>query len=292
MSTVLDDFRHPMAWHGEEEATGVFIGPADDELSLLDMPTGAAVRRRLALRGDAAVSAAVAAVLVDIQSALEALATGDGAGKILPLDGFSDEDRALLTEALGDGEVQIALGGEPDYQIHETVLPGVWRGRATGRNGACLADWIEVAEVPGILREAARTLCLARFEPPSEAPDGAMNVLPVLAEIAARMEAWRDGQPNHVMNFTLLPMTETDTEFLTETLGRLPLSIVSSGYGRCRVGATHYANVWSVQYLNAMDTIILDTLEIGDVPVSVRAAREDFEDSAERLREIREAYLA
>jgi hydrogenase-1 operon protein HyaF len=40
-----------------------------------------------------------------------------------------------------------------------------------------------------------------------------------------------------------------------------------------------------------MDPVILDTLEIGDVPVAVTAANEDFEDSAERLAEILEAYF-
>jgi hydrogenase-1 operon protein HyaF len=40
-----------------------------------------------------------------------------------------------------------------------------------------------------------------------------------------------------------------------------------------------------------MDTIILDTLEVGDVPVSLCAADEDFQDSAERLGEILEAYF-
>jgi hydrogenase-1 operon protein HyaF len=47
-----------------------------------------------------------------------------------------------------------------------------------------------------------------------------------------------------------------------------------------------------VQFFNATDAIILDTLEIGEVPAAARAAEEDFRDSAERLREIHEAYFA
>ena len=47
----------------------------------------------------------------------------------------------------------------------------------------------------------------------------------------------------------------------------------------------------SVQYFNAMDEIILDTLEIGGVPVVALAATEDFRNSSERLREIYEAYF-
>jgi hydrogenase-1 operon protein HyaF len=40
-----------------------------------------------------------------------------------------------------------------------------------------------------------------------------------------------------------------------------------------------------------MGNVILDTLEIGGVPVSVLAAKEDFEDSSERLAEILEAFV-
>jgi hydrogenase-1 operon protein HyaF len=39
-----------------------------------------------------------------------------------------------------------------------------------------------------------------------------------------------------------------------------------------------------------MGNVVLDTLEIGDVPISVLAAREDFEDSAGRLDEILQAF--
>ncbi len=79
--------------------------------------------------------------------------------------------------------------------------------------------------------------------------------------------------------------------FLQETIGNGPIQLVSRGYGTCRVLATGIRNVWSVQFFNAMDTIILDTLEVGGVPTVALAADEDFEDSAERLKEIIEAYF-
>jgi hydrogenase-1 operon protein HyaF len=80
--------------------------------------------------------------------------------------------------------------------------------------------------------------------------------------------------------------------FLQQVLGDGPVQLVSRGYGHCKVTATGARNVWSVQFFNAMSTIILDTLEIGDAPAAARAADEDFHDSAERLREIHEAYFA
>jgi hydrogenase-1 operon protein HyaF len=118
-----------------------------------------------------------------------------------------------------------------------------------------------------------------------------MNVLPVLAEIRHLMGRQRSGRPNHVINFTLLPMTPEDQEFLTQVLGRMPITIVSGGYGACKVLATGMTGVWAVQYMNSMGVVILDTLEIGDVPSAARAAAEDFEDSAERLSDILAAYF-
>ena len=47
-----------------------------------------------------------------------------------------------------------------------------------------------------------------------------------------------------------------------------------------------------MQYVNGLGKVILDTLEVGGVPVSVIAAREDFEDSAARLAEILEAFAS
>jgi hydrogenase-1 operon protein HyaF len=58
------------------------------------------------------------------------------------------------------------------------------------------------------------------------------------------------------------------------------------------VFATGLRHVWAVQYVNGMGSVILDTLEVGGVPVSVLAAKEDFEDSAERLAEILQAFTS
>ena len=50
--------------------------------------------------------------------------------------------------------------------------------------------------------------------------------------------------------------------------------------------------MWAVQYLNSMGKVILDTLEVGGVPVAALAAKEDFEDSSVRLAEMVKAYAS
>jgi hydrogenase-1 operon protein HyaF len=112
-----------------------------------------------------------------------------------------------------------------------------------------------------------------------------MNVVPVLAELRHRSQTWTPEQPNHVFSFTLLPMTEADMAFLEARLGHGPVRGESRGFSRCRVELTAVRNVWSVQHFNAMDKLILDTLEVGAVPTALAAGGHDFEDSATRLGE-------
>jgi len=168
-------------------------------------------------------------------------------------------------------------------------MPGLWRVRFTDHSDAEVADYLEVASIPGVVVKAAALS--AETIQWGEAPDGAMSVMPVLAEISERMVSHKPGDPTHTISFTLLPMSEVDMEFLQQTLGDGPVRLLSRGYGTCRVLSTGARNVWSVQFFNSMETIILDTLEIGDVPSAARAADEDFQDSAQRLKEIYEAYF-
>ncbi|MFC0239316.1 hydrogenase expression/formation protein [Rhodopseudomonas telluris] len=209
------------------------------------------------------------------------------------LDQLDADERGLLADILGEGEVSgiVALPDRRVAQIQESVFAGLWRVRIEGEGGAPALDYLEIGAIPEIAARAAQDFPAADITI-GEPPEGAMNVMPVLAEIRERMAAHRAGAASHVINFTLLPMNPADMAHLTATLGNGPIQLYSRGYGSCRVLATGARHVWSVQYLNAMDTPILDTIEVGDAPTAVRAADEDFQDSAERLGEIIEAYFA
>jgi hydrogenase-1 operon protein HyaF len=111
----------------------------------------------------------------------------------------------------------------------------------------------------------------------------------VLVELNEQAAAWRPGTPPHVINLTLLPQTEADLAHLDNTLGHGPISILSRGYGNCRISATRLANCWWVRHYNSDERLILNTLEVVDVPAAALAAQGDMEDSAERLAEILEA---
>ncbi len=232
----------------------------------------------------------VAALLPQL---VEALRTqeAEAPSRLFDLSGYDRDDLTLIGQVLGEGEVSatVALPDGIIAQVQESVMAGLWRVRFTDATGALVADYAEVAAIPAAVERAAQmTRVLDDLGLP---PEGAMNVMPVLTEIRDRAAAHVRGAPSHTITFSLFPMSEADMAFLQETLGPGPVQILSRGYGTCRIVATGVRNVWSVQFFNAMDTIVLDTLEIGGVPVTARAAVEDFRDSAERLEEIEEAYF-
>ncbi|MDE5445584.1 hydrogenase expression/formation protein [Bradyrhizobium sp. CSA207] len=209
--------------------------------------------------------------------------------RLFRLANLNDLESKLVADVLGEGEVAgvVALPDGSLAQIQESALAGIWRVRL---ETDATSEYLEIGAVPEIVKRAAADLTSADFEI-GQVPEGAMNVLPVLAEIRERAQAWRPGIRSQIINFTLLPMSPVDMSFLQDTIRNGPIQLVSRGYGTCRVLSTGIRNVWSVQFFNAMDTIILDTLEVGGVPTVALAADEDFEDSAERLQEIIEAYF-
>ncbi|MGD9540731.1 hydrogenase expression/formation C-terminal domain-containing protein [Methylocystis sp.] len=234
--------------------------------------------------------ASVGDLLLELADAL-ARQKASETGRLFDITDRSADERELLDQALGAGEVSgvVALPDGVTAQISESTMAGLWRVRFSDVDDRLVGDYLEIGAIPEVVTRAA--IVNARDVSFGEAPEGAMNVMPLLAEIRARVAAFAPGDKSHIVNFSLFPMTAADMSFLQASLGEGPLSLLSRGYGKCRVHATATRHVWSVQYFNAMDEIILDTLEIGGVPVVALAATEDFRDSSERLREIHEAYF-
>jgi len=231
-----------------------------------------------------------AALLPQLAEALAVQKASDP-GQLFDITDYEGDDLELIGQVLGQGEVSgvAALPDGVTAEIQEATVAGLWRVRFFDAARRPAADYLEIAAIPEIVRRAA-SLGAERlgFGAP---PPGAMNVMPLLAEIRERMSRRPTDPPAHVINFSLLPMNEVDMTFLQQTLGEGAVQLLSRGYGACKVTATGARHVWSVQFFNASDAIILDTLEIGGVPAAACAAEEDFRDSAERLREIHEAYF-
>lgn len=232
------------------------------------------------------------AMLTELAHALVAQ-RADAPNVVARTDHLSDVERALLFDLLGEGEVAgiVALPDRRVAQIQESVFAGLWRVRIEGDADISALDYLEIGAAPEIALRAAHDFAAPDLTIAAP-PEGAMNVMPVLAEIRAAMAAPpEEGRPQHIVNLTLLPMTEADAAHLSATLGAGPVQMTSRGYGSCRVQATGARRVWSAQFLNSEGKPVLDTIEIGAVPATVSAADEDFADSSERLQQIVEAYF-
>jgi len=205
---------------------------------------------------------------------------GDPGYPRLDLSGLTPGCVRVLTETLGVGEVSAKLGNLA--KVQETAFAGVWRILIYGPDGEPLGDRLEACAIPDLVRERAQGASTVEVPPP---PAGLMNAPALVTEIVDRAARFRAGGGTHVINLTLLPMTPEDLEYLDAVLGRGGVSLLSRGYGNCRITATNLQGVWWVQYFNASDTLILNTLEITGIPEAALAAPEDIADSIERLAE-------
>jgi hydrogenase-1 operon protein HyaF len=213
-----------------------------------------------------------------------------GAAPVLAnLSALDEENRELVNQILGEGEVSITCDGEIVARAQESVLAGVWRSVFLDVQGSVMADVLEVADVPHIVRlaqGAGRPVDVAGAVDDTEV----VNAKALLVELQAHCERFAETGEPHSINLSLLPLSEAELEFLDGQLGRGAVDILSRSYGKCQVISTQSPNVWWVRYYNSMGTLILNSLEVTAVPEVVRAAPEDLGDSAKRLEEILEPY--
>lgn len=191
----------------------------------------------------------------------------------------------ITNQVLGEGEVSIQIGGERRFRVQESVFTGLWRCLEIDAQGQLVQDWLEAAAVPQVAIDAARAAS-GDGVPQVDWPPGAMNSPALVAEIGSQLAARTPGARAHAINLTLFPMTPDDHGVLDRALPVGPVAIISRGFGNCRVTSTLTRDVWRVQYFNTMNTLILNTIEVVDVPEVALASPQDLIDSRTRLAEL------
>lgn len=224
-----------------------------------------------------------------IRQVVEAMA-GDAGGSAvrLELTDLAPPTIDLLNQMLLEGEVSALLTSpRGTVKIQETNFAGVWRLLHYSAGGELVHDFLEICPVPEAILRFARESSQERLNLPA-APEGVMNSPSVLVELQEQAARYRAGDTPHVINLTLLPLSPQDLAHLESSVPAGPVAILTRGYGKCRVSSTALRHVWRVQYFNTMNTLILNTFEVVDIPEVVQAAAEDLEDSRDRLRELLE----
>lgn len=284
LDALLDGLLGPMVGPGSQPE-----GPDGGKLDYMIMPEEMRVFSMASIP-DADLAKDHTQALAAGEAILAALnqAATTGAQASVDLTHLSPADLTFIDQMLGEGEVSVVLGSEA--QAQESVLAGVWRIRETAPDGARRADRVDIGAFPSGFVPRAFAAARPHTAVPEQAIEGVFNAPALIAEINAHIPGTPTRADPHVINLSLLPHTEGDLTFLESALGQGDLIILSRGYGNCRIRSTGTAHCWWVRYFNSQDTLILNSLEISPLPAVAIAAREDLEDSAERLSEILATY--
>lgn len=277
---------------------GIGIGPGtqertEDQMDILNLPTeDMSVFQAPILPEPEDVEELTVgkAVMEAMLSALREYKPGDPA-RIIDLGDIDAANLDLVNQAMGEGEVSLTVEGPAPVIAQESVLAGIWRVQHLDSDRRVVRDTIEIADIPHCVK--SETFASAADLPSkalNEMEMQLMNAPSLLIEIHDQLLARQPGDMAHVINLTLLPLTEQELEWLGSRVGVGPTTILSRGYGNCRIGSTAIKDVWWIKYFNSEDKLILNSIEIGDTPEVALAAPEDLEDSAERLNEILELY--
>ncbi len=266
----MRDFPIPVVGVGSQiEAEVVDYLPLPNEMTTFAMPV-------VNLEAEPEILGAVCAVLENLRCAM--LAQGEAR---IELTGLKPAVVELINQSLGQGEVSVIVREPGNLHIQETVFAGVWRVQEI--SGQSVRDVLHACAIPPEVQQSAMSGTVTVSAPPMR--QGMMNAPAVLNELLERSKNHQKGAVAHIINLSLLPMSPEDLAYLYDAFGTGTVSILSRGYGNCRITSTRLANVWWVQYFNSMDQIILNTLEVADVPEVALAASDDFQDSIERLAE-------
>lgn len=232
----------------------------------------------------------VLSVLAQLQQRLDARVAGDSPPRFLNLTAVTVAEKHLLAQILAEGEVSVLFdsGDGGHIEIQETSLPGIWWHRVLNAEKQCQHESLEIGMIPQLVMDESFAQAWPDVPMPTteQLAENTSNAPWLLAELQEKVQQKDYG---HVINLSLLPLSNTDLELVSQQLGVGKTAILSRGYGNCRITATAVEDVWWVQYFNSIDTLILNSLEVVEVPQVACASQEDLQDSAQRLREIREA---
>jgi hydrogenase-1 operon protein HyaF len=207
----------------------------------------------------------------------------EGGAACFDLGELDAANRALVVETMGSGEVAAKVRTIPAIAVQESVFAGIWMLKSAQ------ADQIEVAAIPRCVTEDAFGATRTGLGAEALNQPGVANAPSIVVELMDKAARFDPQAPLHVVNLSLLPHTEQDLVALDAAFGEGTVTILSRGYGNCRITAMALPHLWRVQFFNSQDLLILDTFEVTTVPEVACAAPEDLAESGDRLLKVLEA---
>lgn len=200
----------------------------------------------------------------------------------------------LLVRTLGGGEVVLSLCNDAGT-IEETGLRGVWLLRVGGQRSL----------VAALLPRAVESFidrgdeALAFTDPPANVSPAAIAVLKEASAAlcalracdASGEEKGKEGSKNdaqlvHQIDLLRQPFGAGDLRYILSVLGTGDVSAVLRGFSRSRIDSTRVRGLWRSRIANTEGRLLFDSLVVARIPREIPAGREDFQKSAQRVREL------
>jgi len=99
------------------------------------------------------------------------------------------------------------------------------------------------------------------------------------------LKALRERGESRTINIMNFPLTNDDSSFLDEILGRGAVKINYDGIERTFWQESKIAGVWWGEYRNANNRVTLRTIEVSEFPALAKSQVEDIDDGIKRLDE-------
>lgn len=113
-----------------------------------------------------------------------------------------------------------------------------------------------------------------------------MNSIPLLTEIRHALHVLQESGETKTFNLSNFPLTNDDSQYLDETLGRGDVSISYRGMEHTFWQEAKVPGVWWGEYRNPNGHVSLRTIEITAFPHLAKSQPEDIEDGISRLDEV------
>ncbi|MHB8210425.1 MAG: hydrogenase expression/formation C-terminal domain-containing protein [Acidithiobacillus sp.] len=117
------------------------------------------------------------------------------------------------------------------------------------------------------------------------APSPAANAPALLQEIAAALDALLLSGRRHCIDLGSLPLSPADRDMLRETLGTGEVHMELTTLGTSRIEETGVAGVWWVRHSSEDGILLMESLEVCQVPEIVPADTTDIAIGLQRLRQ-------
>lgn len=194
---------------------------------------------------------------------------------VIPLTSLPDEERAQLDRLVGEGVKTAYIRAPVTADVHDTLLPGVWRTRHFDDDGEVVSEELEIGDVPRMVTDAGLSMSNA---PAAEA--ASPSVARVVRQVLTWAMTWQRGDANLVIPIT--GGAEHRRE-LARVLGLGPVVADSRSLGHCEQRLTHLRRVWWLRYLSVDEHVAIELLEIGDAPSELRVGEPELDATEQRL---------